>query len=151
MSARIDYPLFNDLLPGVQEALVAAGAALKQAGLDPVLGELVKLRASQLNGCSFCLQYHLNLARRVGVSQAKLDLLAAWHDATCFSDAERAALAWAEWLTRLPQPAQPDEVYRALARHFDASAIAALSVAIATINAWNRLGVGLGFVPPAPQ
>ncbi|ENY71992.1 alkylhydroperoxidase [Aeromonas diversa CDC 2478-85] len=151
MSARIDYPLFNDLLPGVQEALVAAGAALKQAGLDPALGELVKLRASQLNGCSFCLQYHLNLARRVGVSQAKLDLLAAWHDATCFSDAERAALAWAEWLTRLPQPAQPDEVYRALARHFDASAIAALSVAIATINAWNRLGVGLGFVPPAPQ
>ncbi|MEW7865798.1 carboxymuconolactone decarboxylase family protein [Aeromonas diversa] len=151
MSARIDYPLFNDLLPGVQEALVAAGAALKQAGLDPALGELVKLRASQLNGCSFCLQYHLNLARRVGVSQAKLDLLAAWHDATCFSDAERAALAWAEWLTRLPQPAQPDEVYRALARHFDARAIAALSVAIATINAWNRLGVGLGFVPPAPQ
>ncbi|MFR9719977.1 carboxymuconolactone decarboxylase family protein [Aeromonas diversa] len=148
MSARIDYPLFNDLLPGVQEALVAAGAALKQAGLDPALGELVKLRASQLNGCSFCLQYHLNLARRVGVSQAKLDLLAAWHDATCFSDAERAALAWAEWLTRLPQPAQPDEVYRALARHFDARAIAALSVAIATINAWNRLGVGLGFVPP---
>lgn len=151
MSARIDYPLFNDLLPGVQEALVAAGAALKQAGLDPALGELVKLRASQLNGCSFCLQYHLNLARRVGVSQAKLDLLAAWHDATCFSDAERAALAWAEWLTRLPQPAQPDEVYRALARHFDARAIAALSVAIATINAWNRLGVGLGFVPLAPQ
>ncbi|MGY3926095.1 carboxymuconolactone decarboxylase family protein [Aeromonas simiae] len=151
MTARIDYPDFRHLQPAAHDALASVGAALKQAGLDLELAELVQLRASQLNGCSFCLQFHINQSRRLGVAQGKLDLLPAWRDATVFSDAERAALAWAEWLTRLPQGDSPAALYGELEHHFDARTIAALSTAIATINAWNRLGIGFGFVPPAAK
>ncbi|MGU5674853.1 carboxymuconolactone decarboxylase family protein [Aeromonas hydrophila] len=151
MSTRIDYPDFRQLLPAAHDTLIAAGKAVDEAGLDKSLSELVKLRASQLNGCSFCLQYHLNIARRSGVGQAKLDQLAAWRDATVFSAPERAALAWTESLTRLPPDGVPDALYGELREHFSEAQIVQLSVTVATINSWNRLGVALRFVPPAAQ
>ena len=92
---------------------------------------------SQINNCAFCLQIHLNVSRRLGVPQEKLDLVATWHEAGIFSDKECAALAWAELLTRLADRSVPDEAYEAVCRHFSQDEVIALSVAIANINAWN--------------
>ncbi len=97
--ARIGYSAFGEIAPAALSALLALGQAVDDAGLDKRLTELVKLRASQINGCTFCVQYHLNVARGLRVEPAKLDLVAAWRDAGVFSARERAALAWAECLT----------------------------------------------------
>ena len=148
---RIDYPAFPKLAPDASAALGALGRQPDSPGLDKALIELVKIRASQINGCAFCLHIHLGVARRIGVAAIKLDLLAAWHDATVFSAREQAALAWAECLTSLPDAGAPDARYAALRAHFTEAEIARLSVAIATINAWNRLGAGLRFAPQLPS
>ena len=147
---RIDYPQFKELVPGIHAALLALGKAVAVAGLEAALLELVKVRASQLNACAFCTLYHLDLARRAGVSQVRLDLLAAWHDASCFSARERAALAWTEALTRLAVGPVDDAVYAAVAAHFAPPELAALTTAIAHINAWNRIAGPLRFTPPVP-
>jgi AhpD family alkylhydroperoxidase len=109
---------------------------------------MAKLRVSQINNCAFCLQIHLNVARKLGVAQDKLDLMATWHEAGLFSDKECAALAWAETLTRLADRSVPDEAYAAVRRHFSENQVIFLSVAIGTINAWNRLGAAFRFTPP---
>ncbi len=139
---------FSKLYPAVPTALRGLSAAMKEAGLDPALTELIKIRASQMNGCAFCTQFHLTAARKLGVAQAKLDLLAAWRDAGLFSPREQAALAWTERLTALPH-AHLTDAERAQAEHaFPGHEFAQLCTAIATINAWNRIAAGLGFPPP---
>jgi len=117
--------------------------AVHESGLNPRILELVKIRASQINGCARCLEMHTKDARALGEEQDRLDLVAAWPEAGCFSERERAALAWCEALTLIAATGAPEEVYDAVARHFQATEIAALTVAITTINAWNRLNVGL--------
>ena len=124
------------------------GKAVEEAGLDKQLVELVKLRVSQINNCAFCLQIHLNVARRIGVPQEKLDLVATWEEAGIFSARERAALAWAEQLARLAGHSVSDESYAAAREHFSEDELLWLSVAIANINAWNRLGAAFRFAPP---
>jgi AhpD family alkylhydroperoxidase len=114
------------------------------------LTELVKLRVSQINGCAFCLQLHLNLARKACVAPAKIDLMATWREVDIFSARERTALAWAEALTRMGQQAVPDALYAELRRHFSATETAFLTAAIGTTNAWNRVAGGLRFPPPIP-
>ena len=148
--ARLDYASFNQLAPDVGAALRALGKAVDDAGLDKSLTELVKLRASQLNGCAFCLQFHLNLARALPLAPAKLDLLARWRDAPVYTARERAALAWTEALTLMAGQHVDDAVYAQLQRHFDSAEIVFLSAAIANINAWNRLAGALRFTPPVP-
>ncbi|MGE4480687.1 carboxymuconolactone decarboxylase family protein [Acidocella sp.] len=139
---------FSKLYPAIPAGLRALTGAVKEAGLDPALTELVKIRASQINGCAFCTQFHLATARKLGVAQAKLDLLAAWRDSGLFCDQERSALAWTERLTALPH-APLTEAEREAAEHaFPGPEFALLCTAIATINAWNRIAAGLAF-PPA--
>lgn len=149
MSAvRLTYQQFSKTAPAAQAALLAMGKAVEEAGLDKQLVELVKLRVSQINNCAFCLQIHLNVARRIGVPQEKLDLVATWEEAGIFSARERAALAWAEQLARLAGHSVSDESYAAAREHFSEDELLWLSVAIANINAWNRLGAAFRFAPP---
>ncbi|MFD7952980.1 carboxymuconolactone decarboxylase family protein [Streptomyces ardesiacus] len=126
----------------VRASLQAVGAAAKRGLGDAGLAELVQVRASQLNHCAFCLDLHLGIARKQGVSERQLDLLTAWDEAGDVFDArERAALALTEAVTVLTEGFVPDAVYEEAARHFDADGLAHLLALIATINAWNRLMV----------
>ncbi|WP_031034979.1 carboxymuconolactone decarboxylase family protein [Streptomyces sp. NRRL F-5650] len=126
----------------VRASLQAVGAAAKRGLGDAGLAELVQVRASQLNHCAFCLDMHLGIARKQGVSEGKLDLLAAWEEAGDVFDArERAALALTEAVTVLTDGFVPDAVYEEAARHFEAGELAHLLALIATINTWNRLMV----------
>ncbi len=137
---RLDYA---SVLPAARTAMLGLEKAVHESGLNPRILELVKIRASQINGCARCLEMHTKDARALGEEQDRLDLVAAWPEAGCFSERERAALAWCEALTLIAATGAPEEVYDAVARHFQATEIAALTVAITTINAWNRLNVGL--------
>jgi len=139
-------------VPGVLDALQALGKAANEAastaGVPRSTIDLVGLRASQINGCAVCLDMHTRAARKAGETDERLFTLAAWRDAPYFTDAERAVLALTEAGTRLADRADavPDDVFGEAARHFDEQALAALVVAIAAINAWNRLNVVSGQV-----
>ncbi len=149
--ARMDWADFEQQAPGVVGALRALGKAVDESGLEKPLTELIKVRASQLNGCAFCIQFHLNLARKLGVPAAKLDLAAAWHEAgAVYTERERAALAWTEALSLMSAAAVTDAVYARLQAQFSPSEIAFLTSSIAAINAWNRIAGALQFTPPVP-
>jgi AhpD family alkylhydroperoxidase len=141
------------LMPLAYQALsdwhTVAARTGAEAGLEPLLVELVKIRASQVNGCAFCLDMHVHEARELGERQARLDVVAAWHESgELFSRRERAALELTEAMTRLPERGVPEELYNRVAQVFTHEQIAALVMAIAVINAWNRLGVASGALPP---
>ena len=110
-----------------------------------------KIRASQINGCAFCLQYHLNLARKANLSQTKLDLVAVWREAGIFNAKEMTALTWTEELTRITPSGIADDVYESVRKQFSESELAFLSSAVAAINAWNRIAIAFRFTPPIPQ
>ena len=139
MEPRMEHPAF--VVPGAMDALQAVGAAVGGTGLDPNLVELVCLRASQINGCSVCVDGHWRTARRDGESDDRLFAVAAWREAPYFSEAERAALALTEAMTRLPdrEDGVPDHIWSAAATHYDDKQLAGLVLAIANINLWNRL------------
>lgn len=145
---RVDWTSFLKTAPGVVEALSLLGKTIDDSGLEKQLTELMKLRASQLNGCAFCLQYHLNVARKLGIEKAKIDLVAAWRDASIFSPRERAALAWTEALTLMAQHPVPESVYAELQAVFSATEVTFLTVTVGAINAWNRIAGALKFPPP---
>lgn len=147
-AARIDRPEFAALTPGVSEALIALGKAINASGLPKDLQELIKIRASQLNGCAFCLQFHLNVARDLQVPAAKLDLLATWREAPVYSERERLALAWTEALTLSPQGGADDALYERALAEFGAATLSFLTAAVAGINAWNRIAMAMRFAPP---
>ena len=151
-NVRIAYDTFQKTAPRRAAALLAMGKSGRGVRASTrTIVELAKLRVSQINNCAFCLQIHLNVSRKLGVPQEKLDLVATWHEAGIFSDKECAALAWAETLTRLADRGVPDEAYEAVRRHFSEAEVIFLSVAIGTINAWNRLGAAFRFAPPIPK
>ena len=132
--------------PDVYEALVA----LTQSGadgLDPIVAELVKMRASQVNACPFCLDMHAKTARAAGVTQAQLDVLGAWRETPFFDERQRAALALTEAVTLIADEHVPDEVYAAAAAVYDDAELARLIATIIAINAWNRLGISTGMQP----
>jgi len=145
---RIDWASFDRLAPAIAPALAALGKAVDDSGLDKPLTELMKIRASQLNGCAYCLQYHLNIARRLAVDSRKVDLVATWRDAPVFDARERAALAWTEALTLMPNAHVGDQVYALVAEAFSAQELPFLTAAVAAINAWNRIAGALRFAPP---
>jgi AhpD family alkylhydroperoxidase len=141
--ARIGQPAM--VVPGAMEALQAVGAAISACVPERII-DLVNLRVSQINGCGVCLLGDVNAARKHGETEDRLATVAAWRETPFFTDAERAALALAEAVTRLsdrPDPV-PDTVWDEAARHFDERALAALVLAIANINVWNRLNVATG-------
>lgn len=148
---RIDRKAFDALAPSVVASLVSLGQAVDASGLDKHLIELVKIRASQINGCAFCLQHHLNIARKLGVPAPKIDLIATWSETSLYSAQERAGLAWTEALTHMATRPVPDQAYVSLLTQFSVSEVAYLTAAIATINAWNRIAGSLSFAPLIPR
>ncbi len=148
---RLSYDAFAKAAPAAHAALLAMGKAVEESGPDKAIVELAKLRVSQINNCAFCLQIHLNAARRLGIAPEKIDLVATWQEAGLFSEKECAALAWAEALAYLPGTSVSDEVHARARQHFSESELMWLSVAIANINAWNRLGAAYRFAPPVPK
>lgn len=148
-SPRIAYETFvHDAAP-VVAALSAMSQAVDASGLEKPLTELLKIRASQINGCAFCIQYHLNIARDKAVPRTKLDLVAAWHEAPAFfSERERAALAYTEALSAKLHEGVSDALYQQVAQQFPGEQMAFLTAAVANINAWNRIAVALRFAPP---
>ncbi|WP_289297427.1 carboxymuconolactone decarboxylase family protein [uncultured Reyranella sp.] len=145
---RLSYDAFARIAPAAQQALIDMGRQADESGIDKQIVELVKLRVSQINNCAFCLQIHLNVSRRIGVPQEKLDLVATWEEAGIFTEKECAALTWAETLTQLAGRRVSDEAHEAILRHFSEEEVTFLTVSIATINAWNRLGAAFRFAPP---
>jgi AhpD family alkylhydroperoxidase len=136
---RLDYA---SVLPAAPQALLGVEKVIASSSLEPTLLELVKVRASQINGCTFCLDMHTKDARAIGEDEQRLHLVAVWREASCFSERERAALAWSEAVTLLPESGAPDDVYDALRPVFSEEEIVALTLAISLINVWNRLSVG---------
>jgi AhpD family alkylhydroperoxidase len=131
------------IVPDAMKALHALGMSAGKGGVPSRTIELVQLRASQINGCSVCVDMHSRALKKAGETDERLFTIAAWRDAPYFSDAERAALALTEAATRLSDRADPvpDEIWNEAARHYDEPALAALVIAIATIKAWNLLNV----------
>ncbi len=136
---RIESPAL--MVPGALQALQRLSAAVKRTGLPETTIKLVELRASQINGCSVCVDMHSRELKAAGEPNERVFTLAAWREAPYFNDAERAALALTEATTRLADrvDAVPDEIWDEAARHYDQPQLAALVIAIAAINAWNRL------------
>ncbi len=136
---RLDY---SKVLPAAVEAMVGLEQVVHSSTLEPELLELVKVRASQLNGCGHCLDMHTKDAAALGVEPQRLHLVAAWQEAPIYSARERAALLWCEALTLLPESGAPDPVYREVAANFSPEEVVSLTLAIVAINGWNRLAVG---------
>ncbi|MDR6288772.1 MULTISPECIES: carboxymuconolactone decarboxylase family protein [Inquilinus] len=150
MQARMKNPAV--IVPGALQALQAFGTATEQGGVPPTTHQLAHLRASQINGCSVCVDMHWRMARKAGETDERLFTVAAWRDAPYFTDAERAALALTEALTRTsdqPDPV-PDAIWAEAARHYDEAALGALVLSISLINVWNRLNIATRQVAGTP-
>lgn len=128
--------------PKLMQAFLEFSGRIAQSGLEPSLLELVKIRASQINGCANCLNMHTAEARKAGETEQRLHLLAAWQDAPCYSDRERAALAWTDHVTLIADKRAPDVIYALLDAQFSKEEQVQLTMSIITINGWNRIAVG---------
>ena len=148
--ARSEYESYKALAPDAFDIISSLGKAAARAGIDKQLLELIKLRASQINGCAFCVQYHILQAESLGISADKLNLVVVWREAPLFSPRERAALAWTEALTLLTEGVG-DEIHAQVSAEFSEQELAYLTSAVASINVWNRLGVAYRWTPPARQ
>lgn len=137
--------------PQMMQAFAEFSTAMEKDSVEPSLAELVKIRASQLNHCAFCLHMHTREALAKGESEVRLTMLAAWEESPLYTDRERAALAWTEALTLLPETNAPDAVYEQLQAQFTPEEQAKLTMLIGIINAWNRFGAGFRLVHPAHQ
>jgi AhpD family alkylhydroperoxidase len=146
--ARKEYKDFMSLTPDAYEAVLALSQVAGKAGMDKQLLELIKLRASQINGCAFCVQYHILEGEKIGVPTDKLNLVVVWRVAPQFTARERAALAWTEALTLLADGVS-DEVYAQASSEFSEKELAYLTSAVASINVWNRFGAAFRWTPPA--
>ena len=140
MQQRLSLP---KIAPNAYKALGGVETYLRACGLEPRLIQLVKMRASQINGCAYCLDMHSREARHVGETEQRLYLLDAWQESSLYSERERAALAWTEALTRIAETHAPDETYEALLAHFNEKEIVDLTVLVGQINLWNRVAISL--------
>jgi AhpD family alkylhydroperoxidase len=145
MKPRMD---FFRATPETIDALVQLEKKVQSSGLEQSLIELVKTRASQINGCAFCINMHTQDARKHGETEQRLYLLNAWREAPLYSERERAALAWTEALTLISETHAPDDVYEQVRAQFSEAETVNLTMLIATINAWNRLAISFRSVPP---
>jgi AhpD family alkylhydroperoxidase len=133
--------------PNSVKAMLGLETYVSDCGLEAALLELVRLRASQINGCAYCLDMHTKDARARGETEQRLYLLQAWTEAPFYSDRERAALAWTEAVTRISETHAPDAVYKEARKHFTEAELVALTMAIITINGWNRLAIAFRSMP----
>ncbi|HVY31746.1 MAG TPA: carboxymuconolactone decarboxylase family protein [Polyangiaceae bacterium] len=132
----------HQIAPELIKPLLELSAKIAGCGLESSLMDLVKLRASQINGCAFCLHMHASHARKSGEAEMRLHVLPAWRESPLYTPRERAALAWTEALTLLAETQAPDDVYAEVALHFTEKERVALTMVIVTINGWNRVAVG---------
>jgi AhpD family alkylhydroperoxidase len=147
MSSRLTYRANADAL----KPLFALAGYVRSSGLEPSLIELVLMRASQLNGCAFCMDMHSKDARAAGETEQRLYVLPAWREAPFYSDRERAALAWCEAVTRLGEHGVSDEVYAQALTQFSEKELGDLNMAVILINAWNRIAIPFKSVPGTYQ
>ena len=138
MHQRLDY---KSASPEAFKAMLATETQVHRSGLEESLLELVKTRASQINGCAWCLDMHTKDARARGETEQRLYLITAWREAPCYSERERAALAWTEAVTQIAVQGVPEALYAEARRHFDEKALVDLTLAIVAINGWNRMNV----------
>ncbi len=144
MEARID---FGKVPQGARDTMFAFEKYLRQSGLEPALLDLVKVRASQINGCAYCIDMHTQEARARGETEQRLYTLSVWRETPFFSDRERAALEWTEAVTLVSHSHVSDGVYQAVRKHFGEKELIDLTMAIITINSWNRLAISFRTVP----
>ena len=148
IEARTEFAEFIKIAPDARAALSALSKAVDDSGLEKQLVELIKIRASQINGCAFCVQFHLIAARKAEVPQTKLDLVTVWREAGVFTAREMAALRWTEALTQVTPAGVSDEDYEAAGKEFNQRELTFLTAAIASINASNRIATAFKFSPP---
>ncbi len=139
---------FFQAAPDTVNALMALENQVASSGLEQSLIELVKTRASQINGCAYCINMHTQDARKHGETEQRLYLLNAWREAPAYTDRERAALAWTEAVTLISDTHAPEDVYQEIRAHFSEAETVNLTMLIATINAWNRLAISFRAMPP---
>ncbi|MBZ9600597.1 carboxymuconolactone decarboxylase family protein [Phyllobacterium chamaecytisi] len=147
MKPRLNLYNFQELI----KPMLKMEESVVSSGLEMSLIELVKMRASQINGCAFCLDMHSKDARKKGETEQRLYLLNAWRESPLYSERERAALAWTEALTLISKTHAPDNVYDVLKEQFTEEEIVKLSMLIVTINGWNRLAIGFRSVHPVEK
>ena len=145
MKPRMNY---YGAAPETIKAIAAIEPVIVASGLDPSLIELVKIRASQINGCAYCIHMHTKDARAKGEIEERLYLLNAWRESPLYTERERAALAWTEALTLIAETHAPDDVYEELRKHFSETETTNLTALIGVINAWNRIAIGFRAVHP---
>ena len=148
MQSRIDY---NKAAPGVLRAMYGLQKQVEESGLEQSLLELVKTRASQINGCAYCIDMHTKDARANGETEQRLYALNAWRETPFFTERERAALAWTEAVTLITQGHVPDEVFEQARAQFTEEELSNLTLAIVAINGWNRLAIAFRAVPGTYQ
>jgi len=148
MKARLNYAR---VAPGIYEAMDALDRYLASCSVEESLLHLVRLRASQINGCAYCLDLHWKDLRAIGEAEQRLYSLDAWRECPHYTDRERAALAWTEAATLITNGHVPDAVHEAVRPHFSEKELADLTLAVATINAWNRLSIAARLAPGAYQ
>lgn len=144
MAERLNYA---KAFPEGVHAVLGVERAIRESGLEPSLLELVKTRASQINGCAYCIDMHTKDARAAGETEQRLYALSAWRETPFFTPRERAALAWTEAITNIQQGHAPDELYKEVSREFDEAALVRLTLAIAQINTWNRIAIAFRAEP----
>ena len=148
MKPRMNY---YQAAPDTIKALIAVEDVVKASGLEQSLIELVKTRASQINGCAFCINMHTADARKYGETEQRLYLLNAWRESPLYTERERAALGWTEALTLISETHAPDQDYEAMRAQFSESEAVNLTVLIGAINAWNRVAIGFRAVHPVAK
>ena len=137
--------------PEAMNAMLALETYVQQCGLEPALIDLVKTRASQINGCAYCIYMHTREARNRGESEERLYLLDAWHESSLYTDRERAALAWTDAVTRVADTHVPDAVYETVREQFAEDELVKLTLLVSTINAWNRLAISFRSAHPTKR
>ncbi|WP_338894007.1 carboxymuconolactone decarboxylase family protein [Sinorhizobium meliloti] len=145
MQSRLN---FAKAAPDAYKAVAALDSYVKGSGIEPRLIHLIKLRASQINGCAYCVDMHTTEARHSGLSQQWINLVCVWRESPHFDERERAVLGWTEALTNVAETRAPDDAYEALKAHFNEEEMTKITVAIGAINVWNRLCVGFRALPP---
>jgi AhpD family alkylhydroperoxidase len=148
MESRLDYA---QIAPGAVQAMLGLEAYVRQSGLERSLLHLIKIRASQINGCAFCLDMHTREARADGESEGRIYLLDAWREIPDYSERERAALAWTEAMTLVADGHVPDDVYKSVSPHFTEKELVDVTMAVVAINGWNRLSIGFRALPTRHQ
>ena len=148
MKKRLNYQV---VAPGAIKGMLELEKYVANSGLELSLYELVKIRASQLNGCGYCLDMHTKDARKAGETEQRLYLLSTWKETSFFTERERAALAWTEAVTMVSTNDVSDELYQEVNQHFSEKELVALTMAIVAINGWNRLAISFGTIPGSYQ